>query len=278
LKIIFIDGSLYNSIKTSMKIETIKEIKKFNSYKEKKSKEKMNINNIISANSIKLSKNDNDVYALVLDGKNINTTKALVNNNLSSSNILILERDAKTFSIISREIKNNNFQCNIKNDMLKPQYIDKKINLAFFDFMHSKMTNVDKQCIEQFVKNLEQSKGIISLTYCARGSKVDFQVQNVIKYFERLKSKYDTKIQFEYIYPYKRNSRGCVMVFYNIFVGNWSLIETKYNIHHVLCLSKDKKKALVKWFGYPHEFDTWEPVDNILHDLNLKDVDDLLNL
>ena len=145
-------------------------------------------NNIFILHACKLLQafyNGEGINALILDGKEIRTTKTLLNLKDKLKKLIIVEYNKDTFSEILEKIKiYQNIKCfrGLINDYLENKN-DPSTNLVYFDLMEnffsSETSKGSDYAINYFLSNSKVNEIIFAATFCLRtnNSNMNFETQ-----------------------------------------------------------------------------------------------------
>lgn len=127
---------------------------------------------------------ENEIRALTLDGKQMRTTKALLQLKEKLKVLYIVEINNETFNILCSKLSGHeNIQIYNTHigDFIKKN-IDPKINVVYFDvmcsFFSSEKTEGSDIIIKQFLQQSEVDNMIFAATFCLRnGLSISFSLQ-----------------------------------------------------------------------------------------------------
>ena len=148
-------------------------------------------NNILILHSCKLldsyHKAEKGITALILDGKEMRTTKSLSYLGEKLKKLIIVESNKSTYNeLLDKKKGYNNIEIEIHN-CLMDNYLDKiefdpNINLVYFDLMEnffsSKASNGSDHAINLFLQKSKVNQIIFAATFCLRSiHKSNFELQ-----------------------------------------------------------------------------------------------------
>ena len=143
-------------------------------------------NNTLILHSCKLLKSyyNDGIKALILDGKEMRTTKSLKYLGDRLKELIIVEYNKETYSIINNEIKSDKYiRCynHHINDYIN-NYNTSKINLVYFDLMEnffSSQNSLGSEFpIKIFLSKSEVNELIFASTFCLRNAEnMNYQLQ-----------------------------------------------------------------------------------------------------
>ena len=148
-------------------------------------------NNILILHSCKLLdsyyKPEKGITALILDGKEMRTTKSLLYLGEKLKKLIIVESNKSTYNeLLDKKKDYNNIEIEIHN-CLMDNYLDKiefdpNINLVYFDLMEnffsSKASNGSDHAINLFLQKSKVNQIIFAATFCLRSiHKSNFELQ-----------------------------------------------------------------------------------------------------
>lgn len=146
----------------------------FNKYADFVSVKKMQVNRFVLDFAKKLPAIKG---AIVMDGRNQNTTRTLLEAKIIKNNqIHIPEIDPETYKIHCETKLANSYFCKLE-DFLKndPNHVLKNINLVFFDTMGMPEGNYTKklypmESLMMFLQKCQEKHIVVCLTYCLRST------------------------------------------------------------------------------------------------------------
>lgn len=153
--------------------------------------------NILILHSCKLLKAyyEEGITALILDGKEMNTTNSLRYLGERLKELIIVEYDKETYSIIKNSIKNDSnkkcYNC-LMNDYIT-KYNNPKVNVVYFDltlnFFSSQNSIGSDKLINEFLSKSEVNELIFAATFCLRNAenmKFDIEVDKILLLLDKI--------------------------------------------------------------------------------------------
>ena len=148
-------------------------------------------NNILILHSCKLLdsyyKAEKGITALILDGKEMRTTKSLLYLGKKLKKLIIVESNKSTFNELKDKTEDyDNIEIDIHNclmdNYLNKNEFDSNINLVYFDLMEnffsSKASNGSDHAINLFLQKSKVNQIIFAATFCLRSvHKSNFELQ-----------------------------------------------------------------------------------------------------
>ena len=147
-------------------------------------------NNILILHSCKLLDSyykEEGITALILDGKEMRTTKSLLYLGKKLKKLIIVESNKSTFNELKDKTEDyNNIEIDIHNclmdNYLNKIEFDSNINLVYFDLMEnffsSKASNGSDHAINLFLQKSKVNQIIFAATFCLRSiHKSNFELQ-----------------------------------------------------------------------------------------------------
>ena len=148
-------------------------------------------NNILILHSCKLLdsyyKPEKGITALILDGKEMRTTKSLLHLGEKLKKLIIVESNKSTYNkLLDKKKDYNNIEIEIHNclmdNYLNKNEFDSNINLVYFDLMEnffsSKASDGSDHAINLFLQKSKVNQIIFAATFCLRSvHKSNFELQ-----------------------------------------------------------------------------------------------------
>ena len=147
-------------------------------------------NNILILHSCKLLDSyykEEGITALILDGKEMRTTKSLLYLGKKLKKLIIVESNKSTYNeLLDKKKDYNNIEIEIHNclmdNYLNKIEFDSNINLVYFDLMEnffsSKASNGSDHAINLFLQKSKVNQIIFAATFCLRSiRKSNFELQ-----------------------------------------------------------------------------------------------------
>jgi hypothetical protein len=158
-------------------------------------KKKHNIYILFACKFLKDLYNGNGVRALILDGREMRTTKELFYLNDNLKELKIVEFDTETYKELVEKTKNEKkievFQTHIQSYV--ENFSSPYINVVYFDvisgFFSSNKTFGTESIIEIFLEKSKVDEIVLAATFCLRGSKsknFEEQKKNILVRLEQL--------------------------------------------------------------------------------------------
>ncbi len=139
-------------------------------------------NNTLILHSCKLLEayynNEQGITALILDAKEMRTTKALMQLGLILKELIIVEKNKNTVEIMKNKIKAKNYDNIIIFNYLMLEYLENflnpRVNVVYFDlqtnFFSSDNSYGSDYFINQFLQKSEANEIIFASTFCLRNN------------------------------------------------------------------------------------------------------------
>lgn len=200
---------------------------------------------------------------LVLDGKNMFTTKTLMANDIPSRNIIVVERDEETYDEMKKRKINEIYHDDLENYIINHDIPD--VCVVFFDFMNhvegsKRKKDFPLETLNTFLQKTNQEKLVLAFTFSLRGGpgKKLKRHKTAIEAIEEFLLNNFTFNQFEIIdqitpITYCRSAdgkRGTVMGFFIYAIQKNENIDSPSAIFY-----REKGKHLIEYDYYMTEED-----------------------